>query len=377
MKLTTIGTEGFTMGIDMGDKWSHVVTLDNETGDVVEDMKLMTCEAAFRAEFGQRKPMRVAIEAGTHSPWASRLLEELGHEVLVANPRELRIIYKSDKKNDRNDAHSLARVARMDAELLGPIRHRGVEAHKHLALIRARDAVVRTRTALVNHVRGAVKSFGGRLPSSSTGAFPKLAQHIPKDLWEALSPVVNTIASMTKEIKQYDRAIARLANRDLGLELHRRPLRPREERYPETQVLQQVHGVGEVTSLAFVLTIEDPRRFESSRQVGAYLGLRPRQDLSGTTDRQLPITKAGDSYLRRLLVGSAQFTLGRFGEDCDLRRWGLQLAKRGGKNAKKRAAVAVARKLAVLLHRLWITGEAYEPLRNASRRARKATTSRA
>ena len=349
MKRTTSGTAGFTTGIDMGDRWSHFVVLENETGEIVETGKVLTCDPGFRAEFGKRGPMRIAIEAGTHSPWASRLLKEHGHDVLVANPRKLRLIYKSDKKNDKVDAESLARIARMDAELLGPIQHRGIEAQQSLALIRARDAMVRTRTLLINHVRGAVKSIGGRLPSSSSSGFPKLSKYIPRELWEALSPIVVTISSISSEIKKYDREIGRIAR----------------ESYPETKSVQQVNGVGSLTALAFVLTIDDPKRFDTSRQVGAYLGLRPRQDESGTIKRQLGITNAGDVYMRRLLVGSAQYILGPFGEDCDLRRWGLELAKTGGKNAKKRAVVAVARKLAVLLHRLWVSGEPYERLRNS------------
>ena len=318
----------------------------------------MTCEVGCRAEFAKRKPMRVAIEAGTHSPWASRVLKDLGHEVIVANPRKLKLSYRSNKKNDQVDARSLARVARMDVELLAPIQHRSIDAQEHLALIRARDALVRSRTQLINHVRGAVKSIGGRLPPSSSDAFPRLAKHIPEALWTALSPLVNTIASLASDIKKYDREIERLA----------------EQEYPETKSLRQVGGVGPLTSLTFVLTIEDPRRFEKSRQVGAYLGLCPRQDESGTIRRQLGITKAGDVFVRRLLVGAAQYILGPFGGDCDLRRWGLELAKKGGKNAKKRAVVAVARKLAVLLHRLWITGLPYEPLRNSNRKNLQVAT---
>jgi len=357
MKNSMFGREGVTAGIDMGDRWSRYAMIDNETGDFVEEGKAMTCEVDFRATFGKCKPMRVALEAGTHSPWASRVLADLGHEVLVANPRKLRLIYQSDKKNDKADARSLARVARMDAELLAPIRHRGAEAQAHLAVLRARDALIRTRTLLVNHVRGAVKSFGGRVPKCSTEAFPKVAAKcIPKlPLWPALSPLLDTLGTLTSEIKRYDREIGRLA----------------EKQYAEAKLLRQVNGIGPVTALAFVLTLEDPGRFPKSRQVGAYLGLRPRQDESGDIKRQLRITKAGDEYLRRLLVGSAQYILGPFGKDCDLRRWGLELAKRGGKNAKKKAAVAVARKLAVLLHRLWVSGATYVPLRKASAQSKE------
>ena len=135
-----------------------------------------------------------------------------------------------------------------------------------------------------------------------------------------------------------------------------------QDRYPETALFRQVSGVGPLTALGFTLTLEDPTRFAKRRTVGAYLGLRPRQRDSGGHKPQLRITKAGDRLLRRLLVNASQYILGPFGPDTDLRRFGLRLAERGGKAAKKRAVVAVARKLSVLLHRLWITSEAYEPI---------------
>jgi transposase len=344
-----------TVGIDMGDRWSRYCVLD-ATGVAIEKGSAMTCRVDFEATFAKRPKMRIAIEAGTHSPWASRVLQACGHEVLVANPRKLRFIYASNKKNDPVDAEMLARVARMDPKLLAPVQHRDSEAQADLAKIRARDALVAARTQLVNHVRGAVKSFGGRLPKCSTEAFPKNAKFIPKQLWPALSPLIDTIGTLTGEIRKCDAELERAADK----------------KYPETKRLREVNGVGLLSSLAFVLTIDDPKRFENSRQVGAYVGLCPRQDQSGSVDRQLGISKTGDEYVRRLLVGCAQYALGPFGKDSDLRRWGLELAQRGGKNAKRRAVVAVARKLAVLLHRLWTTGAEYEPLRRANRQSRLA-----
>jgi len=341
---------GLTMGIDLGNMWSHYCVVD-AAGKVVEKGKFWTARVDFELELKKRPKMRVVIEAGGHSPWVSRLVKELGHEVLVANPRKVRAIFESNKKNDKADAETLARIGRMDPKLLAPVVHRGSEAQVDLAVVRGRDALVRARTMLVNHVRGAVKAFGGAMPKSSTRAFPKLGKHVPKELWPALSPLLDTIGALSTEITKLDKKVESLA----------------EEKYPETKRLLEVGGVGALTSVAFVLTIDDPRRFESSRQVGAYLGLSPKQDDSGDTKRQLGITKAGDVFLRRLLVGSAQYILGPFGKDCDLRRWGNALMKRGGKNAKKRAAVAVARKVAVLLHRLWVTQTPYDALRNTKR----------
>jgi transposase len=342
-------SQKMTAGLDLGDKYSYWCLLDAESGEIIEEDRLRTVPEAFRRRFDSERPLRLAIEAGTHSPWVSRLLEECAHEVLVANPRKIRLIYTNKRKSDKLDAENLARL---DPKLLYPLKHRGEDSQAHLALIRSREALVGSRTQLINHVRGAVKSFGARLPKCSARSFHhKVAEEIPQALRAALEPILQIIASLTERIRDYDRKLEKLAG----------------EHYPETELLRQVVGVGALTALTFVLTLEDPRGFDRSRVVGAYLGLVPGKDQSGERDPQERISKEGDEMLRRLLVGSAQYILGPFGRDSDLRRHGQRITSRGGKNAKKRAAVAVARKLSVLLHHLWITGELYEPLYNAQR----------
>lgn len=174
---------------------------------------------------------------------------------------------------------------------------------------------------------------------------------MPQELVPALGPLLDTIASLSERIRDYDRTLEGVA----------------EEIYPQTKLLRQVHGVGVLSALAFVLTLEDPSRFAKSREVGAYLGLVPATDQSGKSDPEKRISKHGSKMMRKLLVSSAHYILGPFGEDCDLRRHGERIAASGGKNAKKRAVVAVARKLSVLLHRLWVSAEVYDPLYNASR----------
>jgi len=274
-----------TIGVDLGDRYSELYVVD-AAGACVETGRIRTTVAGLEQWFGGRPPARVVLEAGTHSPWASRVLPRLGHEVLVANPRKLRGLYENDSKDDRVDAEYLARVGRLDPALLKPITHRGEAAQADLAVLSSRDVL--------------------------------------------------------------DREVERRCA----------------EQYPATAQLRQVSGVGPVTALAYVLVLEDPRRFPRSRAVGAYLGLRPRRSQSGEQDPQLRITKAGNPFLRRLVVQAAHYILGPHGPDCDLRRHGERIAARGGKNAKKRAVIAVARKLAVLLHHLWISGEVYEPLRH-------------
>ena len=342
-----------TIGIDLGDRKSHVCVLD-AGGEIVEESRIATTPKALRARFEGLAPTRIAHEVGGHSAWVSELLKELGHEVIVANARKLRMIFQNDSKNDRLDAEQLARVARMDPKLLYPIQHRERSARADLAVMRSRDALVTTRTRLVNHIHGVLKSFGYRVKKYPAPGFHRqVAGQIPEELQPALQPILDTLTALAERILVLDREIRRLSTKV----------------YPETALLDQVGGVGPITALRYVLTIEDPRRIERSRNVGAYLGLRPRQRQSGQRDPELRITKAGDRDLRRLLVQCAQYILGPFGHDSDLRRWGLELASRGGKTAKKKAVIAVARKLAVLLHRLWLTGEAYDPLRNTHHRA--------
>jgi transposase len=341
-----------TAGLDLGDKYSYLCLIDTQSAEVMEEGRLHTTPEALRRRFDSEQPLRIAIEAGTHSPWVSRLLEECGHEVLVANPRKIRLIYASKHKTDKLDAENLARLARLDPRLLYPLNHRGEDSQAHLAIIRSREALVSARTQLVNHVRGAVKSFGARLPKCPALSFhKKAAEHIPQALWPALGPLLETISSLTEHIRDYNSQLQIISQ---------------EEHYPETELLQQVEGVGALTALTtFVLTLEDPSRFAKSRSVGAYLGLVPGTEQSGDRDPQQRISKEGDQMLRRLLVSSAQYILGPFGSDSDLRRHGEKIASScGGKNAKKRAVVAVARKLSVLLHRLWASAEVYQPLRN-------------
>jgi transposase len=344
-KGTTEAT-GITIGMDISDRFTEAYALDDQ-GEWVESWRMPTKQGALRDGLSRYLGARVVLEVGCHSPWISRQLKADGFEVIVANPRRVRLIAESDKKSDRFDAEQLARLGRLDPSLLSPIVHRGERAQRDRVLLLARDGLVRARTQLINQVRGFAKSLGSRLPSSSSEAFAKRARGaVAPDLFPGLAGMLGMIEQLTAEIRSMDREVERLCK----------------ERYGETRVLRQISGVGSLTALAFVLTLEDPRRFAKSRDVGAYLGLRPRQRDSGGQRPQLRITKAGDALLRRLLVTSAHYILGPFGPDTDLRRFGLRLAERGGKAAKKRAAVAVARKLAVLLHRLWITGESYQAI---------------
>ena len=338
-----------TVGVDLGDQWSHYCILGLE-GETLAEGQLRTTPQDVTEFFAALNVARVVVEVGTHSAWVREVICGYGHEVLVANPRLMEGSKRRKRKNDRIDANKLARLGRVDPQSLHPMQHRSPGVRQDLVMLRARDALVAARTELINATRGLVKSMGARLPKCSSPSFAqKVEEAVPAEIQEALLPLVRMTAALSDSIQGYDEKIEKLAS----------------EKYGHTTLLRQVKGVGPITALAYVLTLENPERFVKSRDVGPYLGLVPKQEDSGESQPQLGISKAGDTMVRRLLVGSAQYILGPFGPDTDLRRYGLRLCERGGKNAKKRAAVAVARKLAVLLHRLWVSGEVYEPLRHA------------
>ena len=344
-----------TIGLDLGDRSSWYCVLD-QSGQRLLEEKVSTTPKALQAVFGRMPCSQIALETGMHSPWVSRLLSGLGHETIVAHARNVRLIGESRRKDDRIDAHTLARLARIDPQLLSPVKHRSAKAQADLTVIRARAGLVRARTALVNTARGLAKSYGERLRGCNVRNMnPEKAQGLSPELRTALEPLLAGIESLSERIRECNEGIERLA----------------QESYPQVALLKQVKGVGTLIALTFLLTLEDGHRFRKSRDVGCYLGLQPGRRNSGEREPQMHISKEGDPFLRTLLVQGAHHILGPFA-DSDLRRWGLKLAERGGSNGKKRAIIATARKLAVLLHRLWVNAEVYEPLRNSSRRTMPA-----
>lgn len=339
-----------TVGLDIGDRVSHVFLLNEETGEVLRD-RVATSRDKMEAFLAALPPSRVVLEAGTHSPWISRAATRIGHQVLVANPRRLRFIYAGTNKNDRMDAEALSRVGRMDPNLLYPVQHRSEESQQTRSMMKGRELLVQMRTSAINHARGTIKTLSGfRLRPCSSSAFVKRAREaLPPEALSTLAPTLETIDFLTRQIHEADKVMEEACRK----------------KHPETEYLMQVSGVGPKVALAFVTTIENPDRFRRSREVGPYLGLIPRRNQSGQSDPQLGITKTGDEMLRRLLVNAAHYILGRFGPDSDLRRWGL--SRMAGRH-KNKTVIAVARRLSVLLHRLWADRAVYEPLRNANRK---------
>src|SRR5205814_1219057 len=283
--------------LDLGDRSSHYCVLD-ESGGILVESKVSTSPHAMQGIFGSMPRSRIALETGTHSPWVSRLLSQLGHEVIVAHARNVRLIGKSRKKDDRLDAQTLARLARIDPELLCPVKHRSAKAQADLSLIRARAGLVRARTALVNTARGLAKSYGQRLRGCNVRNMnPEKAEALSPELQAALQPLLAGIEAVSEQIGEYNERIEKLA----------------QQSYTEVKLLKQVKGVGTLIALTFLLTLEDPHRSGKSRDVGCYLGLQPGRRNSGQSEPQMHISKEGDPYLRTLLVLGAQHILGPFG----------------------------------------------------------------
>lgn len=342
MKKLSKRSMGETIGIDLGDKVSRYCIVDQD-GEVMEEGTFRNQASSLEKHFGDR-PRRIALEAGAQSAWISRELKRLGHDVIVANPRELKWITASDTKNDPVDARKLALLARADVRLLAPVEHRSAKQQAELAVIRARDAILRARTLLINSARSIAKGFGVRLPKSITHTFgERTLDALPEFLRPALMGLLEQIDAISGEIAGYDQKIGELAGH-----------------HPELARLESIPGVGRLTALTFVLTLGRAERFAHSRDVAGFLGLRPKQRQSGARDPQLGISKSGDPYLRKLLVQCSHHVLGHWGRDSALRKWGLAKSE-GGKKATLRAIIAVARKLSVLMHRLWVSGEFYKP----------------
>lgn len=340
------------VGMDMGDKTSTICLLGLE-GEEIEQLRIATTPAALGDYFGRWPRLRVVIETGVQVHWVARLLEHLGHEVIVANARQLQLIIQSVSKNDRHDSQWLAELGRTNPKLLAPVRLRSQQSQQHRTLLRAREAAVEGRTQLINTVRGLAKSHGHRFNKMSSEAFARQAtKDCPQPLQAALTGLLRMIELATTQIRVYDRQIKKLC-----------------EQYEATERLRSIKGVGEQTALAYVLALDnDPQWVRRSRDAGALVGLRPKQRESGQSAPELGITKHGDRLLRKLLVQCAQYILGHWGEDSELRRWGLRLAQ-GGKRAKRRAVVAVARKLAVILNALWRRNEEFVPFPHGSPQA--------
>lgn len=336
-----------TIGLDLGDRSTHVCVLDRD-GEIVGETPLPTDRESIEALFNSvvAAQPRVIFEVGSQSRWVQKLARECGiNDILAVNPRKLALISKNLKKTDQNDAYLLARAGQALPELLSPIEHVSDEIYVERALMDSRLLLVQERTKLITRVRALAKTFGVKLQKCSTESFARNApEQIPALLRPACHPLFALLELLDKQITAIEKACRKLIK----------------EKYPIAAKLQRIGGVGEIVALYFVLAVADPSRIRNPRDIGAYFGLVPRKQQSGSSDPQLRITKAGNSGVRRLLVLAAHCLISR-GKDCALQRWALALCQRGGRNSKKRAIIALARKLAVVMLAIWKSGATYDP----------------
>jgi len=341
-----------TIGMDLGISKSAYCAVGPDRTRVEEGL-IKTTKEAMENYLRSQPASRVVIEASSPSHWVKAVAESCGHEVVVSNPREFRLISESHRKTDRKDARILADFGQIRPDLLHPVNLRGQESQLARATLALRDHVVKQRTRIINLIRSQVRNLGESLDGCKAATFHKTApERIPSVLEPIVAPLLEVLIKLTESIASYDKQVSRLC-----------------KQHEATSILLQVQGVGPVTALSFVTTIEDPARFARSRDVGAYVGLVPKTRSSGSSSPELRISKRGDRQLRRLLVIAATYVLGPRSEESDLKRYGEKIRARGGQTSRAKARIAVARKLSVLLHRLWITGEDYEPLRNSQKSA--------
>ena len=351
---TSSNTFPRTIGMDLGRSKSNFCIYGDDR-ERAEEGELRSTREVVAAFFDRQPPSRVVMEACGPCRWIAEEAVQAGHEVVVANPREFRVILTSHKKSDRNDARVLGEFGQFKPELLHPVKLRGTKCQAARTLLSSRGQVIAMRTELICVVRSAIADLGVEIgPTGASKNFHKyLEGKIPSVLSAALEPLLSVLESIDDAVNTFDRSIDHVSK----------------EHFTETALLRQVHGVGPIIALTFVVTIEDAGRFKRSRDVGAFAGLVPRSRASCDATPELSITKRGDAALRKALVNAATYIVGPRGEECDLQRWGRKLQDRGGQRSKAKARIAVARKLAVILHRLMLTGEVYNPNHNQEKAA--------
>ena len=312
-----------TIGLDVGDRVTHVCVLDGQRG-VVQRSRCATRREALLSALAPYADARVILEAGSQSPWLAAALRKAGFAVQVADPRRVALISQDPRKTDRRDAEVLARLGSALPELIGSVHHRDERTQADVSVLRARDQVVAMRARVILQIRGLHKALGHRLPSSSAAAFRRrVLDEVAPLLRPAILPLLSVLEQLEVTIAEYDRQLAEMAR----------------TRYPAALALQQVHGVGPITSVAFVLTVDDPARFRSSRQVGSWLGLCPDQQdwrrLPATTARAMRPLSA-----RPLWPGLRPASLRPAAQSPRRRR--RHAARRGGSRPQARGAPAPA-----------------------------------
>lgn len=326
------------IALDVSDRTAKVCVMGKIAGrkHIIEQTTIQMTKDAFRAYLGAKNPSwPVVFETGTHCRWMENTVKSLGMKPIVANPARMRMMSESNTKNDRNDARELAQMALADVDLLHPVSLRGETCQQMLRLLKARDAMVAVRTKFVNQLRGFAKSMGFRLPGCSARKVGRLDKTQWPDDFEAVAwPIMDVLETLELKIKAYESQIRKLASSpELEAKIDR---------------VREVYGIGLLSGCALVASIDaNPERFSKARDAGAYFGLVPKQRQSGEMDMQCHITMAGSEYVRNLMVESAQIALRDGAKDTDIKLKGLRICERGGRIARRKAVIAVARCLVV------------------------------
>ena len=340
----------YVIGIDIGNEGSSVCCLDPSTSEVIGEKRIATTKEGiteYLDEFDQ--PCQVVMEATTHSPWISELVEELGHEAIVSSPHAISKLFRHKKRTDETDAENLARVCAFDRALLAPIYHRSPQERMDFAIIQARDHLVKTRTKLVNFIRGKARSCGCPIAGVTAKKFSPAEEQLSPELQETLGPVFEILPQINQGIKDLEKMAAEVS----------------EERYPVTELLRTVPGVGPLASLSYVLTIGSPDRFDSKGAVARYLGLAPKIDRSEKREK-FDDFSTSHKITRQHLIEAANYHLWINPAGSQLKEAGQRLKERRGQYGTGIAQFATARKLAELLYVLWRDGQEYLPYPMAS-----------
>ena len=330
-----------TIGADVSDRTTKICVMTKAEGGerrIVLETTCATTKAGLEEAFSKfDRSWPVAFETGTHCRWMDGVFRKMGFKTIVGNPGKIPSITKSNTKNDRNDARELARLAIADSAMLHPVFLRDEVYQQMLRFHHARNMLISQRTQSTNQIRGFAKSVGHRIECSSTEKFHEQGKAgWPRELEECAWPLMGMLKTINLKIKAYDKLIARLAERP--------------EFKSMVERVRVVYGVGIIGSTVFVAAIGGrPDRFAHTRDIGPYFGMIPKQDQSGDDDKQLHITHAGADIVRTTLVECAGVVMMDKSKDTDLKLKGLRIAMHGGKIARKKAKVAVARGLAVAM----------------------------
>lgn len=328
-------------GIDLASKAS-AVCIENETGRIVAEFEMPTDEDGFRTRLGDLEPMHCVLEASPLAEWAARVLESLGHSVVVIDARKAKAVIRTKRKTDQLDARNLAKMARTG--WYTAVHRKSASARLMRTLLKARQGLVEVANAQRSRILGLLRAHGIKVTGARGDAFESRVLEAVR----AREPELEVILQPLLGLRSQARAEAEvLAQRLKELSQH----------VPVCRQLMSVPGVGPIVAATYVATIDDPHRFEHSDQVADYVGLVPSVYQSGETEYRGRITKEGDALLRWLLVEAANVLLTRVKRACALQNWGRRLLAKKG---LAKARVAVARKLSVLLHRLWVSGEEFD-----------------